>query len=1368
MKKRLFTLLLAVVMVLSLFPALSQTAEAAEYYDLWVDGVRVSSANCSDILGDGSTWYTPSTQTLWVYNANITTPYTFDTGENRTAFVYSDGIDLTIRGSATITGIGNYGINVSNGTLTVNADLNITLSNSGNFYAAIAMKCTDDITIRGGTMNLTTTHGDIYAPAGDITIIGGRLTLKGGGIYSAIEAKGSVTITDGVEYVDATSSYGAIRSDASSISIGSGLTVTEPANPVYGEFVYQSDGSTKATHVVTAQAYSLWVGGVQVNVMNRDDILGDGGKAQYNPDTNTLTLNNPSITNTYSESVSKPKLFIYANSMNLKVVGSATMSGPANFGIRVLYGTLTVDGDFNIDPKYPNNGYSTTALAGWNGVSILGGTMVLTGDSDVVEARYGDITISGGSVTATGRSTNYAALCAQSGDVIITNGVRCVEATGSTAGAIGAGTDHSVVLGDALSVTEPADAVIGQNVYESDGSTKARHVVIVPAYDLWVGGVQVTGLNKDDILGDGGKARFDPATTTLTLDNPTLNGSHGDKYNRDAAIYSELTADLTLEGRGTIGNSKYTFGVYAQSDAEGNGGGLILNGDFNIIEGKYDSVLARGDLTVLGGHLVTGSIYGGENSNINLLGGSIVASGNITAGYDINIGPGIEHLEAVYPGSGSSALLAKGSINIDPSLEIVIPKNPLIKRDGNYTYMYSVSSTGGYSKATRVVITRAYDLWVGGVRVTGANKDDILGDGGKAKYNPDTQELTLNNLTLTGAYPAEGSNAVIYSEMAGVILKGKATINAAGRTWGVYAGAASGGYDGELVINGDFTVTGATAYDLLSHGDLTVWDGDLTCGSMRSFRQNVRIRGGTVTATDSIMAEYNIYITNGIKKVDVAGTYSAFNAYGKTLSLGDELNIIEPDPAYILDGKVYDSSTDQIAKHVVIVNPNAFPLEITQQPTTAYGLVGDTVKFTVKATGYGELHYTWQYSDDWENWSTSSVTASSYSTKLTADRNGRVVRCIVTDELFNMTMSNTAVMYVSDLKITTQPKDYTGKEGSSAKFTVKASGGGLTYQWQVSDDNGKTWSNSSVKKDTYSTTLTAAKDGRMVRCIVKDSHGVKAISRAASMKLGPTITQQPKDYVGSIGDTAKITVTAEGAGLTYQWEVSDNNGESWSKSSIKTNTYSVKLTEARDGRLVRCIVTASNGVSVISDSARMKVSALTITTQPKNYTGAVNSTAKFTVAASGSGLTYQWQVSDDNGATWTNSSVKKDTYSTTLTAEKHGRMVRCIVKDSGGVKVISNAASMKISGPKITSQPKNYTGAANTTAKFTVAAQGTGLTYKWQYRDSGVTAWSTSSVKTATYSTTLTAARDGRQIRCIVSDSYGNSITSKTVSMTIG
>ena len=360
------------------------------------------------------------------------------------------------------------------------------------------------------------------------------------------------------------------------------------------------------------------------------------------------------------------------------------------------------------------------------------------------------------------------------------------------------------------------------------------------------------------------------------------------------------------------------------------------------------------------------------------------------------------------------------------------------------------------------------------------------------------------------------------------------------------------------------------------------------------------------------------------------------------------------------------------------------------------------------------------------------------------------------------------VLYVAPLEITAQPQDYVGKLNSTATFTVAAEGDGLTYQWQISDD-GENWTNSSVKRAVYTTKLTAARDGRQVRCVVTDANGTKVTSAVATMKLsGPVITTQPKDYTGKLNSTATFTVAAEGNGLAYQWQLSDDNGATWTNSSVKRAAYTSKLTADKDGRQVRCIVTNAEGGKVTSEVATMKLAGPDITTQPKDYTGKLNSTASFSVAATGDGLTYQWQISDDNGATWTNSSVKKAVYTTKLTDAKNGRQVRCIVTDANGNKATSAAATMRLAGPVITSQPKNYVGKVNSTASFTVVAEGNGLSYQWQISDNDGDSWTNSSVKKAVYTSKLTTAKDGRMVRCVVTDADGNSVTSNDVTMRIG
>ena len=85
----------------------------------------------------------------------------------------------------------------------------------------------------------------------------------------------------------------------------------------------------------------------------------------------------------------------------------------------------------------------------------------------------------------------------------------------------------------------------------------------------------------------------------------------------------------------------------------------------------------------------------------------------------------------------------------------------------------------------------------------------------------------------------------------------------------------------------------------------------------------------------------------------------------------------------------------------------------------------------------------------------------------------------------------------------------------------------------------------------------------------------------------PVITRQPVDVSAYEGKYVKITVKAEGDGLSYQWQWSDD-GQKWSDSSIRKDTGSIRVRQSNDGRKYRCVITDRYGTSVISD-------ALTIT-----------------------------------------------------------------------------------------------------------------------------------------------------------------------------
>ena len=418
------------------------------------------------------------------------------------------------------------------------------------------------------------------------------------------------------------------------------------------------------------------------------------------------------------------------------------------------------------------------------------------------------------------------------------------------------------------------------------------------------------------------------------------------------------------------------------------------------------------------------------------------------------------------------------------------------------------------------------------------------------------------------------------------------------------------------------------------------------------------------------------------------------------------------------------------------------------------------MQFTVKASGNG-LTYQWQYRQPGSKIWKSTILPGSRSDTLTvlasSLRNGYQFRCVLNDALGNRVTTDAATLaFAKTPAITQQPESLALCAGETAQFTVTATGGGLSYQWQYAKAGSSDWMDSTMPgadTDTLSVEATAARNGEQYRCVITNAAG-SVVSDPATLQV-LAITLQPKDFTGPAGSSVSFKVDAVGENLSYQWQYSDNNGAKWTNGASRTDVYNTKLTASRNGRLVRCIVTDEYGDSVISDAASMRISSLAITEQPEDYIGAANSTAEFTVAATGDGLSYQWQFSDNGGGKWSRSSVTAPVYSARLTAAKNGRLVRCIVTDQYGTSVTSKSAKMILSNLAITGQPQDYTGALNSTAAFMVIAEGEGLTYQWQISDTGGAKWSKSTATSAVYSAKLTAAKDGRLVRCIVTDQNG-------------
>ena len=281
------------------------------------------------------------------------------------------------------------------------------------------------------------------------------------------------------------------------------------------------------------------------------------------------------------------------------------------------------------------------------------------------------------------------------------------------------------------------------------------------------------------------------------------------------------------------------------------------------------------------------------------------------------------------------------------------------------------------------------------------------------------------------------------------------------------------------------------------------------------------------------------------------------------------------------------------------------------------------------------------------------------------------------------------------LQITANPEDYAGVKGETAVFTVAAEGTGLSYQWQYCNAASSIWRDSSMEgsnSENVSVPIASYRDGQKYRCVVTDAYGNTATSDAAVLTMvepeAPKITGQPADYTGTVGDTAVFEVKASGTGLTYQWQYRNASGGTWRNSSMAGNdeaSISVPITSARDGQMYRCVVTGENGGSVTSNVVYLTVGTVdttpVITAQPEDFTGASGETAQFTVQATGTGLTYQWQYCNATSNIWRNSSMEgndTDTISVTAASYRNGQKYRCIVTSEDGRSITTETAVLNV------------------------------------------------------------------------------------------
>lgn len=362
------------------------------------------------------------------------------------------------------------------------------------------------------------------------------------------------------------------------------------------------------------------------------------------------------------------------------------------------------------------------------------------------------------------------------------------------------------------------------------------------------------------------------------------------------------------------------------------------------------------------------------------------------------------------------------------------------------------------------------------------------------------------------------------------------------------------------------------------------------------------------------------------------------------------------------------------------------------------------------------------------------------------------------------------------LRITRQPKNVEAMVGEKATFSIVARGDGLKYQWYYKDPGMSAFKKvTNATKAKYTVTMKASLDGRQFYCQVTDQNKKKIKSNKATLTWDTTlaITGQPANVSVKAGAEAKVTVKANGKGLSYAWWVKHPGSDLFVPSDVTTASYSVTMAEEIDGTQAYCVVTDETGATVQSNTVTLKLfRAIVITRQPADVTvmngQAANVSLRATAHVTGAKLTYLWWTKAPGAEKFVKTTVVKNTYSITMKPELSGTQVYCVIKDGKGNTLRSETATLTWDPTlAILTQPKNVSVENAKTANVSVVANGAGLTYAWYAKEKDADDFVLTDKTTAAYSVRMAEAVDGRQLYCVITDETGATVQSNTVTLTM-
>lgn len=345
--------------------------------------------------------------------------------------------------------------------------------------------------------------------------------------------------------------------------------------------------------------------------------------------------------------------------------------------------------------------------------------------------------------------------------------------------------------------------------------------------------------------------------------------------------------------------------------------------------------------------------------------------------------------------------------------------------------------------------------------------------------------------------------------------------------------------------------------------------------------------------------------------------------------------------------------------------------------------------------------------------------------------------------------------------IGTHPASAQIANGSTATFSVAATGGSLSYQW-YSGTTGNT-ANPISGATSSSFTSPALTSGASYWVRVSNTAGAANSNTATATVLNlVSITSHPASISIASGNSTTFTVSATGTSPGYQWYSGTSGNTANPISGATANSFTTPSLTTTTSYWVR----VSNAVSSLDSNTATAtvITAPAITTHPASSTVSNGSTKTFSVVATGTSPTYQWYSGNSSDLSNPISGATSSSYTTPALTTTKSYWVR--VSNLAGNANSNTATATVVFPPVIISQPVSLTIKRNTNTTLSVVATGASLTYQWYQGSSPSTTTSISGATSSSYTTPTLSSSKNYWVRVSNGAGNANSVTAAVTTTT--